>query len=368
MKYNKSEKPIRYLKCFSRRMLLKAALIAVCSTAMAMTACAGGTGKKSIALSAAGTSKTGPGTAAPVADASANAGTQVNEEILAEIITITDAPGSTAQEPVSSETGPAAAESAGKIAGDSTAAAAESTAPAPETKAPEVSNAGIISPSGLDIEKINVPGDARILITVEADRTADHGILTVYSRQEVSGQGASGANAADPGSAVSPFEKVLECTAMTGKNGLYKEREGDNKTPVGIFKMNTPFGILPKAEGFPDNYLQVDDRYYWDGDSGSANYNRLVRTDLYSAFSRSESEHLVDYAGYYNYGIDMGYNASCTPKKGSALFLHCSVNGQNTHGCIGIPEAEMAAVLRLYQEGRTYIAVCDRADLAAAYR
>ena len=105
---------------------------------------------------------------------------------------------------------------------------------------------------------------------------------------------------------------------------------------------------------------------YWNGDSASPLYNRLVSTDTYDDFSRSKSEHLIDYGGYYNYCIDMGYNPEGTPHRGSALFLHCSM-GINTGGCIAIPEDVMTEIMRTYREGKTYIAVGDKADMASLY-
>ena len=214
------------------------------------------------------------------------------------------------------------------------------------------SNSGIIEASGLEIDKINIPADSQVLITLAGSSTLDTGELNVYTK-------------GDDGAWKTVYEGIR---AKYGMNGLYKEKEGDSKTPVGVFKMNTPFGIADSVEGFPDNYIKVDSDMYWNGDSASDRYNKLVNAKEYTAFDRSASEHLINYSGYYDYCIDTGYNYEGTPYRGSAIFLHCVVNDEHTHGCIAIPKEYMTEIMKLYSEGNTYIAIYDTADPVTMYR
>jgi L,D-peptidoglycan transpeptidase YkuD (ErfK/YbiS/YcfS/YnhG family) len=220
------------------------------------------------------------------------------------------------------------------------------------TEKTAASNSGIIESSGLEIDKINIPADSQVLITLAGSRTSDTGELSVYTK-------------GDDGAWKTVYAGIR---AKYGMNGLYKEKEGDSKTPVGVFKMNTPFGIADSAEGFPDNYIKVDSDMYWNGDSASDRYNKLVNAKEYTAFDRSASEHLINYSGYYDYCIDTGYNFEGTPYRGSAIFLHCVINDEHTHGCIAIPKEYMTEIMKLYSEGNTYIAIYDTADPAAMYR
>ena len=214
------------------------------------------------------------------------------------------------------------------------------------------SNSGIIEASGLEIDKINIPADSQVLITLAGSRSSDTGELNVYTK-------------GDDGAWKTVYAGIR---AKYGMNGLYKEKEGDSKTPVGVFKMNTPFGIADSVEGFPDNYIKVDPDMYWNGDSASDRYNKLVNVKEYTAFDRSASEHLINYSGYYDYCIDTGYNYEGTPYRGSAIFLHCVINDEHTHGCIAIPKEYMTEIMKLYSEGNTYIAIYDTADPVAMYR
>ena len=222
-----------------------------------------------------------------------------------------------------------------------------------QTAAQSGSNTAAVTTVGtLELDKLKVPNNATVLVTLAGTASGDTGTLTLLKRDNKD----------------SAWVKLNECTAKYGKAGLGKTKEGDNKTPIGVFKMNTPFGIQPPEAGFPSNYNRVDNANYWNGDSKSELYNKLVSTKTYTDFKLSESEHLIKYAPYYNYCIDTGYNAEGTPYKGSAIFLHCVVNNENTHGCIAIPEENMKEVLRTYAEGSTYIAIYDTANAAAVYK
>lgn len=209
---------------------------------------------------------------------------------------------------------------------------------------------GPVTAFGTDVSRIDVPEDAEVLVIVEGS-----GLDAAVSAYKKDTEGGA-------------WELLtLTSEGKLGRKGLGKEVEGDEKTPMGIFKMNTPFGIKDALEGFPDNYIKVTPDLYWNGDSDSELYNRLVSTNTYDDFNKSKSEHLIDYAGYYNYCIDTGYNPEGTPHKGSALFLHCSM-GINTGGCIAIPEETMIQILREYKEGKTYIAIGDVTDMQKLYR
>lgn len=227
-----------------------------------------------------------------------------------------------------------------------------------------ISASGQSSDNGLDVANVDefgfvadrarVPEDAEILVTLAASNTKTIGLMNVYKR-ELRGD-------------TKIWIKQLSTPAAYGENGIYKTREGDKKTPVGTFKMNTPFGINAPLEGFPENYIQVNSGHYWDGDSLSTQYNRLVNTSSYNDFNKSSSEHIIDYTGYYNYCIDIGYNPDCTPYAGSAIYLHCFVNGDfDTAGCVAVPEEQMVNIMQLYEEGKSWMVIYDVANPSLVY-
>lgn len=144
------------------------------------------------------------------------------------------------------------------------------------------------------------------------------------------------------------WQLVFEIDAIIGKNGLRKTKEGDGKTPVGVFIIKDVFGILDNP-GTKIEYTKVDESYYWVDDSSSKYYNRLVSTDLVRADWLS-AEHIVEYKESYNYVLATSYNSECISGVGSAVFLHCTSNDmETTAGCVAIPEVYMRNILRHLQ-------------------
>ena len=158
------------------------------------------------------------------------------------------------------------------------------------------------------------------------------------------------------------WQKVLACKARIGKNGLGKTKEGDAKTPVGVFHFTKAFGIAPDP-GCAMPYTQVDDSHYWVGDSASPLYNQFASTRDAAGFDLKESEHIVEYVQPYQYCLNISYNEEGKPGLGSAIFLHCFGTKPYTGGCVAIPEADMKRFLTLVKPD-CRIAIAAIGDLA----
>lgn len=159
------------------------------------------------------------------------------------------------------------------------------------------------------------------------------------------------------------WEQQFVTDGYLGRNGMSSNRStGDKTTPIGLFELNTPFGQEPALEGFPDNYIQVDESYLW-----SDAENRLVT----GVTGYGEWVGTAGYADYYDYCLDMGYNRNAVPGKGSALFLHCHGGGRTeTSGCVSIEEERMIELMRLYGtygDGRCFIALAPEGGFEPVY-
>lgn len=159
-------------------------------------------------------------------------------------------------------------------------------------------------------------------------------------------------NTADP--AGYEWRVLVDAEGRMGRNGMGKEKEGDEKTPVGLYTAGLVFGNKSNP-GTSLPYIDVTPTMYWVGDSSSPYYNKLADTAAVGdVFDKPSSEHLSAYGAVYNYCVDMGYNPEGTPYKGSALFLHCT-NGYGTAGCVAIPEEDMANVVRYLKAGAKFL-------------
>lgn len=146
------------------------------------------------------------------------------------------------------------------------------------------------------------------------------------------------------------WQKLYECAAYVGKNGVGKEKEGDKKTPLGVYNLTTPFGIKDDP-GAAMPYTKVTEYHYWCGDSSSQYYNKLMDERTCDRKHTSADEYLIDYVGEYNYAMFIDYNAAGVPHKGSCIFLHCTGKNKYTAGCVAIPEAAMKQVLQWARSG-----------------
>ena len=154
------------------------------------------------------------------------------------------------------------------------------------------------------------------------------------------------------------WHMVMTTPGFIGKNGLNKTKEGDAKTPTGVFHFNRAFGIADDP-GCAIPYVKVDNDTYWSGDPEPGHrYNELVTTkdvpelDLESG----DSEHIIDYPYHYQYCLNISYNEEGTPGLGSAIFLHCFGPAKPfTGGCVAIPEEHMKYVMTQVDENTAVV-------------
>lgn len=150
------------------------------------------------------------------------------------------------------------------------------------------------------------------------------------------------------------WTETLSCSARVGKNGITgNKREGDGKTPRGIYSFGQAFGVAGNP-GTSRRWLQVNNNHYWVDDVHSAYYNKLVDASQ-TGIQWSSAEHLISYPTAYRYAIALNYNTACTPGAGSAVFLHCSTGGA-TAGCISVSQSDMIRILKMIQ-GDTLIGI-----------
>lgn len=141
--------------------------------------------------------------------------------------------------------------------------------------------------------------------------------------------------------------KELNEICYIGKNGLTKnKKEGDLKTPIGLFNLGIVFGTHKKEElslNSQIEYYQINKNFFWVDDPNSKYYNNLVditkvEKDWISA------ENLLDNKKPYEYAIEIKSNPKNIPGKGSAIFIHCK-NKNYTKGCISIEKDKMKELL-----------------------
>ncbi len=119
------------------------------------------------------------------------------------------------------------------------------------------------------------------------------------------------------------------------------KREGDDKSPSGIFPLGMAFGYDPLPETkMPYRQATHDD--FWVDDVNSEDYNRWVKGKPNAA----SWEKMKRDDDQYKYGVVIEYNMHPIVKgKGSAIFLHVWKDGASTLGCVSISEKTILKIL-----------------------
>ena len=162
-----------------------------------------------------------------------------------------------------------------------------------------------------------------ILVVTESD-TSNRGVMHYFERK----------------SSADNWERLPEEVAVSiGRNGLAWGRglhttdapdsfpikkEGDGKSPAGVFYLNTVFGYKTEAEwgNFKMPYLRLTEMVECVDDASSESYNSLVSKDTVKVDWNS-SEKMSSMGVYYELGVTVDHNKfPIEIGAGSCIFLH----------------------------------------------
>ncbi|MGC1419097.1 MAG: L,D-transpeptidase family protein [Acidimicrobiales bacterium] len=130
--------------------------------------------------------------------------------------------------------------------------------------------------------------------------------------------------------------------AFVGVHGVGPTREGEQRTPSGVFTLTQAFGNEAN-NGTKLPYFRAGPDDWWDENPLSAQYNRHVKS-RYSPGGNSEN--LLYSGAAYAHAVVINYNTKPVVQgAGSGFFLHVS-EGAPTQGCVAIAANELNVVMR----------------------
>jgi L,D-peptidoglycan transpeptidase YkuD (ErfK/YbiS/YcfS/YnhG family) len=181
------------------------------------------------------------------------------------------------------------------------------------------------------------------LLWVGVNTSSIHGQLQCYQRETLL------------------WKKVgVPIPVVIGKKGVTaRKREGDGKTPLGIFPLGPLFGFnQPINRKFP--YLLLKDSTVCVDDIHSRYYNRIVNRRLISDIDWHSSEKMRSIS-LYRFGAVIQFNKRQKPNAGSCIFLHIQNNSnEGTAGCVAMsPENLKKILLWLDPEKNPMIRIAD---------
>ncbi|MHB1057397.1 MAG: L,D-transpeptidase family protein [Rhodanobacter sp.] len=192
--------------------------------------------------------------------------------------------------------------------------------------------------------------DSRQLVLVTtADWNADHGTLRTFARD---GDGWREVRAAVPvtvGKNGAGWGLGLNAP-QTGAGGPVK-REGDNRSPAGVFRIGDSFGYAASV-GTAMPYLALNATEYCVDVSGAKHYNRIVDAKVVGADAvKGSTEPMrrdlhANGDQRYRMGFVIEQNPRAVPNGGSCIFAHLWKSPTDaTAGCTAMTPAVMQSLL-----------------------
>jgi L,D-peptidoglycan transpeptidase YkuD (ErfK/YbiS/YcfS/YnhG family) len=126
-----------------------------------------------------------------------------------------------------------------------------------------------------------------------------------------------------------------------GFAAIDNKKEGDGKSPSGVFPLGIAFGYDPSVvTKMP--YRQATEDDFWVDDVYSEDYNKWVKGEPRAA----SWEKMRRDDNQYKYGVVIEYNMHPIEKgKGSAVFLHVWKDAGATLGCVSMSEEMVLKIL-----------------------
>jgi len=142
----------------------------------------------------------------------------------------------------------------------------------------------------------------------------------------------------------------LKFRCALGKAGIKKkEREGDNITPKGTFKIIKIYYRKDRIKKIysPFTFIQIKKNMGWCDDPSSKKYNHFI--NLPSKYSH---EKLYRKDNIYDLVLVLNYNMKPVIKnKGSAIFIHIAKkNYKPTQGCIALKKENLLSIIKLIKK------------------
>lgn len=145
--------------------------------------------------------------------------------------------------------------------------------------------------------------------------------------------------------------------AVIGKNGVGKTKEGDGKTPTGMFELGTAFGWGPTIANLNYPFKKSTSHDYWVDDATSNDYNQWVNFSGNPNTKWKSFEKMTH--PLYKYGVVVRYNDDpVVSGKGSAIFLHLKNSSTKyTLGCIALNEKDLTTILKWLNKDKNPIII-----------
>ena len=132
------------------------------------------------------------------------------------------------------------------------------------------------------------------------------------------------------------------------EEGLFK-KEGDGKSPSGIFSFGSAFGYADQKTGnalFKLPYIPIDQTTQCIEDSQSKYYNQIINNSKVKQ-DWEQADFMKRKDDLYKWGVFVKHNTPAKPEKGSCIFFHLWRSAKKpTAGCTAMTEENILHLLK----------------------
>lgn len=175
------------------------------------------------------------------------------------------------------------------------------------------------------LDALNIPRSSSQIVLVQAALNESTAKITFCQKQENQWH-----------QHIRPFMGVV---GQAGIAPMGKKKEGDLKTPAGLYSLGPAFGTEPLAVKMDFKYITASDKFI--DDSQSPDYNSWVHG---KTKAKTYEMMLIP---VYRKGLIVNYNMSpIIPGAGSAIFIHLwGSTKKPTRGCIAMNDHHLMQLL-----------------------
>jgi zinc D-Ala-D-Ala dipeptidase len=136
------------------------------------------------------------------------------------------------------------------------------------------------------------------------------------------------------------------------------KKEGDGKSPAGMFPLTFAFGTSIKPEQVTVPYTRIGEYTECIDDVSSHHYNKVVGRDQVGIFDWKSSEKMIQIVPEYELGVFVAYNSYPVVRgNGSCIFLHVWKDATSaTSGCTAMGRMDLERIVaRLEPRNNPYL-------------
>ena len=226
-----------------------------------------------------------------------------------------------------------------------------------------LSSAALCSPTAF------VQNHHQLLIVLSKNRSSVRGVGFLYERKSVNdswGQIKNAFHVSFGGKGLGRASSLLtEFLNEEWSPSIPDKKEGDLRSPIGIFELKTAFGRQQKQtfiQSLKFPYLELTPQSYCIDDVHSSQYNQYVSSPSSinhkspnQPWSSAEDLYQTD---VYDLGVWVDYNPKHISKKGSCIFIHrWTFPFETTAGCTALSSSNLKQVVSWLKQNQSPLLV-----------